>query len=158
MPSSNRGWQSGWFYLWNDGGLLPKYTGKMVTEAPMKWAWGAPSEEQKKLAPLLAGLQKLRDAEVTAATVAIAFHKRSLLPLAQRRVPMFEMTRGVPWAGTRMLAEPISASDITARVEKTTHPDMKNSRVVPMRPEKGYISLVSMDFLCLLLISFLPFP
>jgi len=41
-----------------------------------------------------------------------------------------------------MLAEPISASDIAARVEKTAHPEMKNSRVVPMRPEKGYISLV----------------
>ena len=113
-----------------------------MTEAPQKWAWGAPSEEQKKLAPLLVGLQKLRDARVTVATVAIAFHKRSLLPLAQHRVPMFEMTRDVPWAGTRMLAEPISASDITARVEKTTHPEMKNSRVVPMRSEKGYISLV----------------
>jgi len=146
MPSSNRGWQSGWFYLRNDGSLLPKYTGKMVTEVPMKWAWGAPAEEQKRLAPLLAGLQKLRDAEVTAATVPIAFHKRSLLPLAQRRVFMFEMTRDVPWAGTRMLAEPISASDITARVERTTHSDMKNSRVVPMRPEKGYISLVSVYF------------
>ena len=57
-----------------------------------------------------------------------------------------------------MLAEPISASDITARVEKTTHPEMKNSRVLPMRPEKGYISLVSMDFLRLLLVFFLPFP
>jgi len=55
---------------------------------------------------------------------------------------MFEMTRDVPWAGTKMLAEPISASDIAARVENTTHLDMKNSRVVPMRPEKGYISLV----------------
>ncbi|XP_021305576.1 uncharacterized protein LOC110431181 [Sorghum bicolor] len=32
MPSSNRGWQSGWFYLRNDGGVLPKYSGKMVTE------------------------------------------------------------------------------------------------------------------------------
>ena len=76
------------------------------------------------------------------ATVAVAFHKRSLLLLVQCRVLMFEMTRDVPWAGTKMLAEPVSASDITARVEKTTHPDMKNSRVVPMRPEKGYISLV----------------
>jgi len=57
-----------------------------------------------------------------------------------------------------MLAEPISASDITARVEKTTHSGMKNSRVVPMRPEKGYISLVSVEFfLRLLLFSFLPF-
>jgi len=55
---------------------------------------------------------------------------------------MFEMTRDVPWAGTKMLAEPISASDIIARVERTTHPNMKNSWVVPMRPEKGYISLV----------------
>ncbi|XP_021303727.1 uncharacterized protein LOC110430389 [Sorghum bicolor] len=141
MPSSNRGWQSAWFYLRNDGGLLPKYTGKMVTEAPQKWVWGAPAEEEKRLAPLVAGLQKLREARVTAATVAIAFHKRSLLPLAQHRVPMFEMTRDVPWAGTKMLAEPISASDITARVEKTTTPETKNSRVVPMRPEKGYISL-----------------
>ena len=128
-----------------------------MTEAPQKWVWGAPTEEQKRLAPLLAGLQKLRDAEATAATVAIAFHKRSMLPLAQQRAFMFEMTRDVPWAGTKMLAEPISASDITARVEKTTHPDMKNSRVVPMHPEKGYISLVKCGFLRLLPFSFLPF-
>jgi len=60
---------------------------------------------------------------------------------------MFEMTRDIPWVGTRMLAEPISASDITARVEKTTHPDMKNSQVVPMRPDKCYISLVRRCFL-----------
>jgi len=84
MPSSNRGWQSGWFYIRNDGGLLPKYTGKMVKECPQKWVWGAPADEQKRLAPFLAGLEKLRDAQVTAATVATAFHKRSLLPLAQR--------------------------------------------------------------------------
>ena len=96
MPSSNRGWQSGWFYLQNDGGLLLEYTGKMVTECPQKWAWGAPAEEQKRLAPLLAGLEKLHDARVIAATVATAFHKRSLLLLAQRRAFMFEMTRDVP--------------------------------------------------------------
>ena len=70
------------FYLRNDGGLLPAYSGKMVTESPQKWVWGALAEEQKRLAPLLARLKKLRDARVTAATVATAFHKRSLLPLA----------------------------------------------------------------------------
>ena len=68
----------------------------MVTECPQMWAWGAPAEEQKRLTPLLAGLEKLRDARVTTATVATAFHKRSLLPLAQRRAFMFEMTRDVP--------------------------------------------------------------
>ena len=92
MPSSNRGWQSGWFYIRNDGGLLPEYTGKMVKECPQKWVWGAPAEEQKRLAPLLAGLEKLRGAQVTAATVATAFHKRSLLSLAHRRAFMFKMT------------------------------------------------------------------
>ena len=70
---------------------------------------------------------------------------------------MFEMTRDVPWVRTRMLAEPISASDIAARVEKTTHPDMKNSRVVPMHPEKGYISLVRcFYFLMPISLLFLP--
>jgi len=73
--------------------------------------WGAPSEEQKRLAPLLAGLGKLCDARVTAATMVTAFHKRSLLPLAQRRAFMLEMSRDVPWAGTRMLVEPASASN-----------------------------------------------
>ena len=156
MPSSNRGWQSGWFYLRNDHGLLPVYTGKMVTECPQKWVWGAPAEEQKRLALLLAGLEKLRGAQVTTATVATAFHKRSVLPLAQRRTFMFEMTPDIPWVGTRMLAEPVSASDIAARVAKTTHSDLKNSRVVPMRPEKGYISLVRCYF-CLQLLRLFPF-
>ena len=127
MPSSNRGWQNGWFYLWNDGGLLPAYTGKKVTECSAKRAWGAPTEEQKKLGPLLVGLEKLRQARVTAATVATAFHKRSLFPLAQRRAFMLEMTWDVPWVGTRMLEEPASASDIAAQISKNTHPDLKNS-------------------------------
>ena len=78
--------------------------------------------------------------------MATALHKRSLLPLAQRRAFMFEMTRDVPWIGTRMLEEVISASDIATRVSKTTHSDLKNSRVVPMRPEKGYICLVRCYF------------
>ena len=129
-----------------------------MTESPQKWAWGAPTEEQKRLAPLLAGLEKLRDARVTAATVATKFHKKSLLPLAQRRAFMFEMTRDIPWVRTKMLAEPISASDIAAQVEKTMHPDMKNSRVVPMRPEKGYISLVRRCFCLDLCACFLFLP
>jgi len=44
---------------------------------------GAPAAEKKRLDPLLEALAKLRHAGVTVATVAVAFHKRSLLPLAQ---------------------------------------------------------------------------
>jgi hypothetical protein len=56
MPSSNRGWQNRWFYLRNDGGLLPEYSEKMVVECLAKWEWGAPMDEQKRLDVLLAGL------------------------------------------------------------------------------------------------------
>jgi hypothetical protein len=37
LTSSNRGWQEGWFYLRNDDGRLPPYTGHVVTERTSKW-------------------------------------------------------------------------------------------------------------------------
>jgi len=46
MPSSNLGWQNGWFYLQNDGVLLPEYTWKMVVECPAKWGSGTHADEQ----------------------------------------------------------------------------------------------------------------
>jgi hypothetical protein len=49
LMSSNRGWQEGWFYLRNDDGWLPPYTGHVVIERPSKWRWGAPGPEQPKL-------------------------------------------------------------------------------------------------------------
>jgi hypothetical protein len=82
MPSSNRGWQNGWFYLQNDFGSLPKYTGLVVTERPEKWKWGAPSAEQPRLERLLEGLAKLRDEGLTEASVVATFHRWSVLPLA----------------------------------------------------------------------------
>jgi len=45
-----------------------------------------------------------------------------------------------------MLEAPVLAMEIASRDSRTTHPDLKDSRVVPMRPEKGYISLVRRRF------------
>ena len=59
---------------------------------------------------------------------------------------MFKMTWEVPWVGTRMLEAPLSATEIATRDSRTTHPDLKDSGVVSMRPEKGYISLVRCHF------------
>ena len=142
MPSSNSGWQNGWFYLRNEGGLLPEYTRKMVVECPVKWGWGAPTNEQKRLDVLLTGLEKLCNIRIIAASVAVAFHKWSLLPLAQWRAFMWEMTRETPSVGTRMLEAPVSATEISTRISRTISSDVKDSRVAPMRPDKGYISLV----------------
>ena len=44
--------------------------------------------DQKRLDPLLDGLAKLGQAGVIASTVAVAFHKRRVLPLAQRVLPL----------------------------------------------------------------------
>ena len=139
MTTSKRGWQNGWFYLRNDGNRLPPYTGKIVAEAPEEWHWGVVAGQQKRLDPLLRGLAKLRENEVTAATVAYAFRKRSLLPLAQRREFMYKAARDA----SRMLSEPVPERDIVAWVGRMVHPDLKKFRVIPMRPERGYISLVS---------------
>ena len=114
----------------------------MVLECPAKWGWGAPAEEQKRLDALLAGLEKLRHTDLTVAMVAVTFHKRSPLPLAQRAVPMWEMTRDTPWVGTRMLEMLVSATEINTRISRTISSDLKKYRVVPMCPDRDYISLV----------------
>jgi len=115
----------------------------MVTECPAKWGWGSPAADQKKLVPLFEALAKLRHEGVTTAMVAIAFHKRSLLPLAQRVLPMWEMTPNAPLARTWMLEEPVPALEISLRVSRMVSSELKNYWVIPMRPDRDYISLVS---------------
>ena len=80
--SSNSGWQAGWFYLRNDCGLLPAYTGKVVEERPHHWAYGPVEDEKKKLDRLLKAVLYLRKERVDAAKVAACFHRRRVLPLA----------------------------------------------------------------------------
>jgi hypothetical protein len=114
----------------------------MVLECLAKWGWGAPAGEQKRLDTLLVGLEKLRHACVTAATVAVAFHKRSLLPLAQRVLTMWEMNPTARAAGTRMLEASVPASETNTRVSRRISSKLKNYRVVQMRLDRDYISLV----------------
>jgi hypothetical protein len=53
LASSNKGWQNRWFYLWNDGGMLPPFSQRVVTAAGTNWRWGATRENQEKLQPIL---------------------------------------------------------------------------------------------------------
>jgi hypothetical protein len=94
---SNKGWQNRWFYLRNDGGLLPPFSQRVVTAAGINWRWGATRENQEKLQPILQALQKLRDAGLTAAGVVAAIHHRRVLPLAERRLRLAEMKPGSIW-------------------------------------------------------------
>ena len=40
LTSNHAGWDSQWFYLWNDDDLLPAYTGRLILEHPDHWRYG----------------------------------------------------------------------------------------------------------------------
>ena len=39
LSSNHAGWDSQWFYLRNDDGLLPAYTDRLITERPENWTY-----------------------------------------------------------------------------------------------------------------------
>ncbi|MWD30835.1 hypothetical protein E0K89_025715, partial [Aquicoccus sp. SCR17] len=84
LASSNKGWQRRWFYLRNDGELLPPFSQRVVTTAIDAWCHGTPHERQKNLEPLLQALEALRKGGLTAAGVIAAIHRRRVLPLVEQ--------------------------------------------------------------------------
>jgi hypothetical protein len=88
LASSNKGWQRRWFYLQNDGELLPPFSQRVVTVAADAWRHGTPHERHKNLEPLLKTLEALRKGGLTAAGVIAAIHRRRVLPLAERWLPL----------------------------------------------------------------------
>jgi hypothetical protein len=106
LVSSNKGWQNRWFYLWNDNGVLPPFSQRVVTAAGDNWRLGATRENQEKLQPLLRALQKLQAEGLTAAGVVAAIHRRRVLPLAERRLRLSEIKSGVNLEGSRMSSTP----------------------------------------------------
>jgi hypothetical protein len=144
LVSSNKGWQRRWFYLRNDDGRLPSFSQRVVTAAGTNWRWGATREKQEKLQPLLDALQKLRDDRLTAARVFAAIHRRRVLPLAERRLPLSEMKPGVDLEGSQMSPASLSTDDLRRRVAGTVGRLDVGALTQPvMRPERGYMSLVS---------------
>nr|CAB3475711.1 unnamed protein product [Digitaria exilis] len=103
MVSNNQDWDKGWFYLRNDGGRLPPYIGKLLTKKQDYWSFGvSPPEQKEKLAPLTEALQRLSRHGLTAGGVISNFHRRRVLPLMQRRLPLYKMTPDADLTGTAM--------------------------------------------------------
>jgi hypothetical protein len=59
LASSNKGWQNRWFYLRNDGGMLPPFSQRVVTAAGMNWRWGGHAREPGEAPAYSAGLAKV---------------------------------------------------------------------------------------------------
>jgi hypothetical protein len=158
LVSSNKGWQNRWFYLWNDDGMLPPFSQRVVTAAGDNWRWGATRENQKKLQPILRALQKLQAAGLTAAGVVAAIHRQRVLPLAERRLRLSEMKTRVDLEGSQMSSTSLSVDDLLKRVAGTVgRLDAGALSQPPMCPDRGYVSLVSVRSSSCLAPSFLRF-
>ena len=125
LTSSNRRWYNSWFYLCNDDGGLPPYTGRVVESQPERWRYGVPMADRPKLQPLLEGLERLRGHGLTAAMVVAAFHHRRVLPLMARRRRLFEMRPGEPNEGIRMSSSALSDEEILRRVGETVEAKLR---------------------------------
>jgi hypothetical protein len=102
------------------------------------------------LQPLLDALQKLRDEGLTVAGVVAAIHRRRVLPLAERRLQLSEMKPGVDLEGSQMSSASLSTNDLRMRVAGMVGRLDASALTQPvMRPERGYVSLVSVrSFSC----------
>ena len=116
-----------------------------MEDCPEKWRYGVPREEQPKLQPLLEGLERLRSHCLMAAMVVEAFHRRRVLPLMARLQRLFKMTSDEPIDGVRLSAVALSDEEILRRVRETVEGRLRSSGLTsfPMRPSRGYLSLVS---------------
>jgi hypothetical protein len=144
LVSSNKGWQCRWFYLRNVDGRLPSFSQRVVTAAADAWRYGTPHDRQKNLQPLLKALEELRKGGLTAAGVIAAIHRRRVLPLTKRRLPLWEMTPEADLEGLRMSSDPLPVDDLHRRVAVTLgKPDAGALSQPLMRPDHGCVSLVS---------------
>jgi hypothetical protein len=151
LASSNKGWQRRWFYLRNDDGRLPSFSQRVVTAAVDNWRYGTPRDRQKNLQPLMKALEELRKGGLTAAGVVAAIHRRRVLPLMERRLPLWEMTPGVDLEGSRMSSDPLPIEDLHRRVADTLgKSDAGVLSQLSMRPDRGCVSLVSVRYFFLL--------
>jgi len=147
LSSNQAGWDSQWFYLRNDDGLLPAYTGRLITERPENWTYGVVQVHQSWLDPLLDALKKLRLKGLSAALVLSAVHHRRVLPLMSWPLRMDEMGPSVSsWdlEACRMSNEALAGDEVAARVRAAVAGKFKPEHVngFPMRPDPGSIDLV----------------
>jgi hypothetical protein len=102
----------------------------------------------------LKALEELRERGLTAAGVVAAIHRRRVLPLTERRLPLWEMTPGVDLEGLQMSLDPLPVDDLHRRVAGTVGKlDSGAFSQLSMRPDRGCVSLVSVRSFFLLVLD-----
>ena len=97
---------------------------------------------------------------LTAASVIANFHRQRVIPLTERSLLIFDLTPRVSASGSRTLTVllPRGIAAWRARNAVAEFPNDANDLwEIKMRPEPGYLSVVSLDFI-LLSTCVIPFP
>ena len=160
LVTSNKGWHSQWFYVRDDlSATLPKYTGRLIEEAPESWGWGVQRKDKKHLDDLLTALRALMDRGVKGVGIIGDYHARRVVPLMARALPLYRMMPGMSFEGTVLVDEALPYSEVAQRVKEATEPTKDSAGDVldivypvpghpPMRPEPGFFEFVSLLFPC----------
>ena len=105
--------------------------------------------QQAKLGVLTDALVLLVKKGLTAAAVVVNFHGQRVIPLIERSLPIYKVTPGSQAEGSRtsfkLLSRTTAARRAKCAVAKFLH-DLEDLWRIKMRPETGYISMVSFDF------------
>ena len=100
---------------------------------------------------LTEALRHLARKGLTAAAVIANFHRQRVIPLTERSLPIFDLTPEARASSSRtsLVLLPRDVAAQRARNAVAEFPDNPEDLwKIKMRPEKGYISLVSPDFDC----------
>ena len=160
LSTSNKGWHSQWFYVKDEmSATLPKYSGRLIDEAPESWQWGCPTPGKKHLADLLAAIHALKARGVKGSEIIGAYHARRVAPLMACALPLYRMVPGESFEGTVLVDEALSLTKVAQRIKEAMEPmkDTSGSALKhvypmpghpPMRPEPGFFEFVSFPSLC----------
>ena len=122
----------------------------------------SPQSKQAKLKVLTNALQRLARKELTAAAVIANFHWQRVIPLMERKMPIFDLTLEASYEGSRT-SNVLLPHNVAARRAKSVVAEFPNNPddlwEIKMRPEAEYISVVCLRFNSLsILCCFLPTP
>ena len=107
----------------------------------------SPRSQQAKLEGLTDALACLVKKGLTATAVIANFHRQRVIPLVERAMSIFELTPGRQVEGSRTSNKLLSRTTAARRAKYAVADfpkDPEDLWRIKMRPEAGYISLVSL--------------
>jgi len=108
----------------------------------------SPPERHARLEVFIDALHYLAKKGLMAAAIIANFHQQRVIPLMERRLTIFELTPKAVAEGSRMSSVLLSLEAAAQRAKSAVAHFPSDLWKIKMRPEKGYISLVSPAFDC----------